>query len=151
MLVAINHTNVFHAYNDFVSAYLGSVMNTVKKMKWSREKKAERNYLLLIICVFVGSLAGTVYAEGCGVNIRYEGKGAGQVVFDGTLHTSKGFTCSDCHEQHGFSTALFEMKTGANVITMRKMQLGSSCGSCHDGKKAFSATDYLSCSNCHHK
>jgi c(7)-type cytochrome triheme protein len=125
--------------------------NTVRKIELSREKKTGMNYLLLIICMFVGALDGTVHAEGCGVNIIYEGKGAGPVVFDGTLHTSKGLTCSDCHERHGFSTALFEMKTGANVISMRKMQLGSSCGRCHDGKKAFSATDYLSCANCHHK
>jgi phosphate transport system substrate-binding protein len=116
----------------------------------------EMNYLLMIIGILLfslagSSLAGNVGAERCGANIMYEGKGAGQVVFDGTLHSSKGFSCSVCHEQHGLSSALFEMKKGADAISMRKMQLGSSCGYCHDGTKAFSVTDYLQCANCHHK
>jgi len=120
-------------------------------MRLSRKNKTEMKYLLLLTCIILCSFAGNARAMECGVNIRYEGKGAGQVVFDATLHTSKGITCADCHEQHGFSPALFEMKTGANVISMRKMQLGSSCGRCHDGKQAFSSTNFLNCANCHHK
>lgn len=88
-----------------------------------REKETVMNYLLLIICMLLYSLAGNACAESCGANIIYEGRGAGQVIFDGALHTSKGLTCSTCHEVHGFSSALFEMKKGANVMSMRKMQL----------------------------
>ena len=120
-------------------------------MKLPREKETVMNYLLLIICMLLCSLAGNARAESCGANIIYEGRGAGQVIFDGALHTSKGLTCSTCHEVHGFSSALFEMKKGANVMSMRKMQLGASCGHCHDGTQAFSTSDYLSCANCHHK
>jgi len=108
------------------------------------------NYLI-VIGLILGSLAGNTYAMGCANNIVFDGKGAGQVIFNGTVHTSKGYACSYCHEGGGFSFALFDMKKGANTITMRKMQFGSSCGYCHDGKKAFSATDNLRCSNCHHK
>lgn len=101
----------------------------------------------MVLC----SLAGYASATGCEDNIVFDGKGAGQVVFNVTVHTSKGYTCYYCHEKHGFSSALFEMKKGSDTITMRKMELGSSCGYCHDGKKAFSATDNLSCSKCHRK
>ena len=105
----------------------------------------------MIIGMILSSLSGNASAMGCVDNIAYDGKGAGQVVFNVKAHTSKGITCSDCHERHGFSFALFDMKKGANAITMRKMQFGSSCGYCHDGKKSFSATDNLACSKCHHK
>jgi thiosulfate reductase cytochrome b subunit len=126
-------------------------MIKTRGMKLCWEKETDVNFLVLIICLLLCSFAGNVHAAECGTHIIYEGKGAGQVVFDGTVHTSKGLTCSACHDQHGFSSALFEMKKGATVISMRKMQLGSSCGYCHDGSQAFSATDYLLCSNCHHK
>jgi c(7)-type cytochrome triheme protein len=130
-------------------------MKTIRKMKLLRKKVMEMNYLLMIICMLLCSLAGNTGAdtgvESCGVNITYDGKGAGQVIFDGMLHAAKGIACSVCHDEHGFSSALFKKKKGADVISMRKMQLGSSCGYCHDGTKAFSATDYLQCSNCHHK
>jgi len=115
------------------------------------EKTSPMNYFQIIIGMILCSFAGTASAGGCEDNIVFDGKGAGQVVFRSTTHTSKGITCSDCHEGRGFSFALFEMKKGSDVISMRKMEVGSSCGYCHDGKKAFSATDNLSCSKCHHK
>ncbi len=126
-------------------------MNTIRRMKLPRKKVMEMNYLLMIIGMLLCGLAGNAGAESCGANIMYEGKGAGQVVFNGMMHAAKGIACSVCHDERGFSSALFEKKKGATVISMRKMQLGSSCGYCHDGSQAFSATDYLSCANCHHK
>ncbi|MDA8099386.1 MAG: cytochrome c3 family protein [Nitrospiraceae bacterium] len=92
-----------------------------------------------------------VAQEECGHPIAYEGKGAGIVIFDGAAHVAKGLTCATCHEGGAFSSALFEMKRGANPISMRRMELGRSCGSCHDGKQAFSTTDQLSCGKCHRK
>ena len=115
------------------------------------ENLKNMNYYLMIIGIILYSLSGNTSATECVNNIEYDGKGAGQVVFNVTAHTSKGISCSDCHEGHGLSFALFDMKKGTNTITMRKMQMGSSCGHCHDGKKAFSATDNLRCANCHHK
>jgi c(7)-type cytochrome triheme protein len=94
---------------------------------------------------------GKAYAQICGTNFTYEGKGAGEVVFDPEVHLSKGLTCSECHEGRGLISALFEMKKGANEVSMRKMSLGRSCGYCHDGKKTFSTTDDLQCAKCHHK
>jgi c(7)-type cytochrome triheme protein len=104
-----------------------------------------------MISMILSLQAGNAASMGCVDNIVFDGKGAGKVVFDAAAHTSKGIRCSDCHEGRGFSFALFEMKKGADTFSMRKMQMGSSCGYCHDGKKAFSVTKHLDCSKCHHK
>jgi len=121
------------------------------KMKRLHEKETGMHYFLIIIYMLLCSFAGNAHAGGCGVTIKYDGKGAGQVVFNGKVHTSKGLVCPDCHEGRDFLPALFEMKKGADLISMRKMQLGRSCGYCHDGKQAFSATDSFDCSKCHRK
>lgn len=107
--------------------------------------------ILIMISMILGLFAGNASALGCDDNVVYEGKGAGQVVFNVAAHTSKGITCSDCHEGQGFSFALFEKKIGSDAISMRKMELGSSCGHCHNGKKAFSVTNQLNCAKCHNK
>jgi c(7)-type cytochrome triheme protein len=107
--------------------------------------------ILIMISMILGLHAGNASSKGCEDNIVFEGGGAGQVVFNAAVHTSRGYTCSYCHEGRGFSFALFDMKKGSDTITMRKMALGSSCGYCHDGKKAFSTTDNLGCSKCHRK
>ena len=93
------------------------------------------------------SFAENVYAVESGVTITYSGKGAGEVIFNGTVHSEKGSICADCHEPHGLSLALFEMKKGADVINMRKIEMGKSCGYCH----SVSLSDTSSCSTCHHK
>ena len=126
----------------------GEILMRIKALK---EKNSGMNYLPIVIYMLLCSLAVNAHAEGCGANTLYEGKGAGQVLFDGQFHASKGLSCSDCHEGNAFSFALFEMKRGATKISMRNMELGRSCGSCHDGKQAFSATDSLNCSKCHQK
>ena len=63
------------------------------------------------------------------------------VNFSHQNHTKK-FKCSDCHPK------LFLMKKGGAKLTMDEMYKGSSCGACHDGKKAFAST---SCTKCHAK
>jgi len=115
-----------------------------------QEKKRGMIFLVMVMGMLLCSLLANAYAAGCGAIVIYNGKGAGQVVFDGKLHAAKkNFACSDCHEGTVFSFALFEMKRGANAISMRNMELGRYCGYCHDGKQAFSTTDSLSCSKCH--
>ena len=104
----------------------------------------------MIVFVILCSFAGYSSADECS-DIVFEGQGAGQVVFNLQAHTAKGLTCASCHEGKGFSFALFEMKRGGDNITMRVMERGSSCGYCHDGKKAFSVTASLDCDKCHHK
>ena len=52
------------------------------------------------------------------------------------------FKCYVCHD------AIFQMKAGANPVTMDAIMDGKSCGICHDGKTAF-AVDFDTCSRCH--
>lgn len=69
------------------------------------------------------------------------------VPFNHDTHKSAGVGCSDCHD------ALFEKKTGStdadNALTMKALRKGKYCGSCHNGKKAFSASK--NCKKCHQK
>ena len=55
---------------------------------------------------------------------------------------ARRFSCSECHPK------LFLMKKGSTKLAMDDMYRGNSCGSCHNGKKAFSTS---SCSKCHAK
>jgi c(7)-type cytochrome triheme protein len=83
----------------------------------------------------------------CSGMMAYEGKGAGRVVFDADLHLQKGIACADCHESKGLSLALFNRQRGTSDITMRKMELGRSCGYCHP----VSMKVTLQCGICHQK
>ncbi len=66
--------------------------------------------------------------------------GAGMPVFFSHQSHAKRAVCSECHP------APFNMKKGASKMTMEMMYQGNSCGSCHNGKKAFASTD---CAKCH--
>lgn len=52
------------------------------------------------------------------------------------------FRCYVCHD------AIFQMKAGANPVTMDAIMDGKSCGTCHDGKTAF-AVGFDTCGRCH--
>ena len=97
----------------------------------------------LVLCVF----AGEAQAVPIGVKITYQGKGAGEVVFDGSAHAAKGLTCAVCHDGDGLIPGMFEMKKNSSSISMRKIEMGLSCGNCHK----VSMKDTSSCSLCHHK
>jgi c(7)-type cytochrome triheme protein len=43
------------------------------------------------------------------------------------------------------------MKKGDSKMTQAAFGEGKYCGTCHNGKKAFSASDKASCSKCHKK
>lgn len=62
-------------------------------------------------------------------------------VFPHFVHRMQ-FRCYVCHE------SIFEMKAGANPVTMDAIQSGKFCGNCHNGKTAFQAT-FDSCPRCH--
>jgi c(7)-type cytochrome triheme protein len=96
---------------------------------------------MLVIIAF----AGSALAVPPGKTVEYEGGGAGKVVFDGKTHADKGAKCNDCHP------SLFQMKKGAQKITMADINAGKSCGACHNGTKAFKAGDAANCAKCHKK
>jgi len=52
------------------------------------------------------------------------------------------FKCYACHD------AIFEMKAGADTITMDAIRAGKFCGVCHNGKIAF-AVGFDTCDRCH--
>lgn len=96
---------------------------------------------ILVIIAF----AGSALAVPPGKTVEYQGGGAGKVIFDGKLHADKGAKCNDCHP------ALFQMKKGAQKITMADMNAGKNCGACHNGTKAFKSGDAANCAKCHKK
>ncbi len=52
------------------------------------------------------------------------------------------FKCYVCHD------AIFQMKAGANPVSMDAIFDGKFCGACHDGKTAF-AVGFETCQRCH--
>ncbi len=99
---------------------------------------------IVVACFFA---VGNSMAVAPGKTVAFEGGGAGKVVFDGKVHADKGAKCADCHT----NPKLFAMKKGADKITMADINAGKSCGSCHDSKKAFKASDAANCAKCHKK
>lgn len=64
----------------------------------------------------------------------------GTLIFKHSKHLGM-FTCTDCHD------GLFKADKTNRHVTMSEMKDGKSCGSCHDGKSAFSVTG--DCVKCH--
>ncbi len=62
-------------------------------------------------------------------------------VFPHWIHRIR-YKCYACHP------AVFEMKAGANPITMDAITEGKFCGTCHDGKTAWSVS-FETCNRCH--
>jgi len=69
------------------------------------------------------------------------GKGEMAVRFDHEKHAPSS-QCRDCHPRP------FQIKKGANNITLTNHTQPQYCFSCHDGKKTFS---FYNCSSCHQK
>ena len=79
--------------------------------------------------------------------IEFAGGDKGKVAFDAKTHADKGLKCPDCHTK----PKLFEMKKGKSGITKAAINDGKFCGTCHDGKKAFSVKAEADCGKCHKK
>jgi len=80
-------------------------------------------------------------------DVEFAGGDSGKVVFSHETHTEKaGLKCNDCHPK------TFKMKKGdSEHATMAQMGEGKSCGTCHDGKKAFDVKVADNCGKCHKK
>ena len=99
-----------------------------------------------LVVVVTFAMAVSAFAVPAGKTVEFDGKDAGKVVFDGKTHADKGLKCADCHQ-----SGLFKMKKGADVITMKDINDGKFCGSCHNGTKAFGSKDAANCAKCHTK
>lgn len=67
----------------------------------------------------------------------------GAVTFSHAKHLAKTPNCADCHPQP------FGMQKGNAKLTMADMAAGRTCGTCHNGQKAFEALDASKCLTCH--
>ena len=102
----------------------------------------KRFFIFAFAACFLFGVAGGAMAVGTGKKVEFDEKTNGKVIFDGKAHADAGFKCADCHSK----PKLFEMKKVP--LKMDDMKAGKSCGTCHDGKKAFSVTE---CVKCHKK
>jgi c(7)-type cytochrome triheme protein len=74
--------------------------------------------------------------------ITFKLAGVSNAKFSHTAHTSM-YKCDSCH------TGTFPLKSSSKPVTMKEMYQAKSCGSCHDGKSAF--TVHGNCDTCHIK
>lgn len=94
----------------------------------------------LLLSVF---LAGAALAVEGDVVFEREGQASGfpPTVFPHWTHRIR-FKCYACHP------TIFEMKAGANEVSMDAIQAGEYCGVCHNGTTAW-AVDVQTCNRCH--
>jgi c(7)-type cytochrome triheme protein len=103
--------------------------------------------MLALISVIVSILPQESSARMPG-GIYYKDTGELESVrFSHSIHLSYGNTCNDCHNK------IFQMRIGQanvrNAMTMKTMEEGKFCGTCHNGKRAFSVQS--DCDQCHFK
>lgn len=101
-------------------------------------------FLALAIPVLAG--AGAVHGAPGDLVFEREGEVEGSsafppAVFPHWVHRIR-YRCYACHP------AQFEMKQGANAVTMDAIKKGQFCGACHNGKAAFNV-DFQNCARCH--
>ncbi|MGB9629885.1 MAG: cytochrome c3 family protein [Thermodesulfobacteriota bacterium] len=99
---------------------------------------------LFIQLISVFLLSNIVLGRIGGGDISFKSGKARDVIFSHDTHVSDiGFKCTDCHD------GLYTTKEKHRKVTMADMRKGSSCGACHNGKRAFDVR--ANCSNCHKK
>lgn len=88
-------------------------------------------------------LAGTALAMDGDIVFPRDGAAGGMqaVVFPHWIHRIR-YRCYACHP------GLFEMKAGANDVSMAAMAEGKFCGACHNGTVAWAA-GVENCNRCH--
>lgn len=95
--------------------------------------------LLTLLVLFVSTMVGAEYADVV-LNRIAEKNDMRPVIFPHWFHRIR-FRCKVCHHELGF-----EMRAGANEITMGKIIDGQYCGMCHNGEIAWSVDN---CHLCH--
>ncbi len=115
-------------------------------------KQARKSWLLCVAVLtligFVGGIpAQQAWAQAKGpANFDFPGGSEGKVTFSHEVHLAKGEKCTDCH------TKIFKMTKGQrSTFKMADMEKGQACGTCHNGKAAFSLKDKANCTKCHKK
>lgn len=98
--------------------------------------------LTIAVCLVV-PLAAAAQKVGGG-DLTFTPDNVSPVVFSHEQHVKvKGIKCTACHYR------IFQMSKGSNKIDMGLITKGNFCGKCHNGQKAFDASDEKNCSRCH--
>ncbi len=125
-----------------------------KKRKEKRSMTLKQLFFVGAIVVFAGivfSLAANPVMSQMPMpkDFSYEEtKPMPPVPFSHDLHvTQKKLKCTECH------TKIFKMKklAASPEMTMKKLNAGQFCGTCHNGTKAFATKDAKACTRCHKK
>jgi c(7)-type cytochrome triheme protein len=103
-----------------------------------------KTFTFVLVCCVAVMFVGSALAVAPDKKIEYAGGTLGKVVFDGKTHSKT--KCNECH----VSPKIWPMKKGAK-LTQADHVAGKSCGSCHDGKKAFDVAAKDGCGKCHKK
>lgn len=94
---------------------------------------------LLVILALTGHVGQAEYADVV-LNRRSDSEGVRPVIFPHWFHRIR-YQCRVCHSELGF-----EMRAGANDVTMQEITDGKFCGACHNGQIAWSVEN---CDLCH--
>lgn len=95
--------------------------------------------LIIGMVLLSGSVAWAAVGGG---TITFKVSGAKNVVFSHDNHAgTKMLKCSECHN------AVFSTRAHHFKATMKDMQAGRSCGTCHNGQRAFDVRS--NCTRCH--
>ena len=92
--------------------------------------------ILLVLCI--STMVGAEYGDVV-LNRMAEKNDMRPVIFPHWFHRIR-FRCKVCHHELGF-----EMRAGANEITMGKIIDGQYCGMCHNGEVAWSVDNCYLC------
>jgi len=95
----------------------------------------------MVIALLLAAMPGL--ASVGGGDIPFKNKG-GDLVFSHEIHVvGAGQKCIACHDK------LYTNVTQHKKVTMKEMQKGKSCGTCHNDKTAFGVKS--NCAKCHKK
>ena len=114
----------------------------------------KRMALLLLASLLVSSFYGSLVAyaeddEDHGGDIIYT-KPLKAVIFSHKAHTEDiGLECDWCHEETFEMEALYMQEN--TDFTMDSLCNENYCGTCHNGERAFKASDTANCAKCHKK
>ena len=103
----------------------------------------KRLLLLMTVMIFCGVTAAVAVPPGR--TLEFSKSPMGTVKFSGKVHKDAGAKCQECHNPDMFP----KMKQGTVEIKMADIYDGKLCGTCHNGKRAFSAKG--NCNRCHIK